>query len=163
MTRISLIFAAVLAASLALPAHAQDVTAGNLKVSSTWARATPKGAGVGGGYMTITNTGTAPDRLIGGVSDVSKRFEIHEMSMTNGLMKMRPVADGLEIKPGQTVEFKPGGYHLMLMDLKQGLASGSSVPLTLLFEDARGQKSSLQLQVPVLAGAAAQPGSEHKH
>lgn len=136
MIRSAFIIAAMLAALLSPSASAQDVASGSLKVSSPWARATPKGAAVGGGYMTITNTGGAPDRLIGGVADVCKSFEIHEMSMTNGVMRMRPVASGLEIKPGQTVEFKPGGYHVMFMGLKQPLVQGQHIKATLQFEKA---------------------------
>ncbi len=75
-----------------MPVAAEEITAGNLKISAAWVRATPKGAPVGGGYLTITNTGTTPDRLVGGSSDVSNTFEVHEMSMDNGVMKMRPVA-----------------------------------------------------------------------
>ena len=128
--------AAILAASLSIPAQAEDVTAGPLKISAPWARATPKGASIGGGYMKITNTGSAPDRLVGGASDVSSRFEVHEMSMDNGVMKMRPVGQGIEIKPGETVEFKPGGYHVMFIGLKNGLEKGQHVKATLEFEKA---------------------------
>lgn len=126
----------LVAASLALPAYAEDVTIGPLKISAPWARATPKGASVGGGYMTITNTGTAPDRLIGGATEISSRFEIHEMSMDNGVMKMRQLGQGLEIKPGQKVELKPGGYHVMFMGVKQQLMQGESFKATLQFEKA---------------------------
>src|SRR5471032_2582463 len=105
MTRISFLAAAILAASLTISAQAEDVTAGSLKISALWARATPKGASIGGGYMKITNTGSTPDRLVGGASEVSSRFEVHEMSMDNGVMKMRPIGKGIEIKPGETVEF----------------------------------------------------------
>ena len=136
MTRIAFIVAAVLAACVAMPAQAEDVTAGSLKISAPWARATPKGASVGGGYMKITNTGNAPDRLVGGSTDVSDRFEIHEMSMDNGVMKMRAVGKGIEIKPGQTVEFKPGGYHVMFVGLKQPLTQGQPIKATLVFEKA---------------------------
>lgn len=137
MIRSALAVAAFLvAASLAPPASAEDVTIGTLKISAPWARATPKGAGVGGGYMTITNSGTAPDRLIGGVTDISSRFEVHEMSMDNGVMKMRELGQGLEIKPGQKVELKPGGYHLMFMGLKQQLMQGQAFKATLQFEKA---------------------------
>jgi len=128
--------AAVLAACVVMPAHADDVAIGGLKISGAWVRATPKGAPVGGGYLTITNTGSAADRLIGGSSDVSGRFEIHEMGMANGVMKMRPVANGLEIKPGQTVELKPGGYHLMFVGLKKPFEQGQHVKATLQFEKA---------------------------
>jgi copper(I)-binding protein len=135
MTR-TFLAAAVLAALLAMPAYADDVTVGALKISAPWARATPKGAAVGGGYMAITNTGNAPDRLVGGTTDISNRFELHEMSLDNGVMKMREVGQGVEIKPGEKVEFKPGGYHVMFMGLKQQLVQGQHFKATLQFEKA---------------------------
>jgi copper(I)-binding protein len=135
MTR-TFLAAAVLAALLAMPAYADDVTVGALKISAPWARATPKGASVGGGYMAITNTGNAPDRLVGGTTDISNRFELHEMSLDNGVMKMREVGQGVEIKPGEKVEFKPGGYHVMFMGLKQQLVQGQHFRATLQFEKA---------------------------
>ena len=136
MTRTVFIVAAVLAAWAALPAQAEDVTVDGLKISAPWARATPKGASVGGGYMKITNTGTAPDRLVGGTTDISRRFEVHEMKMEGGVMKMRPVANGIEIKPGQTVSLDPSGYHVMFVGLKKPLAQGEPVKATLVFEKA---------------------------
>jgi periplasmic copper chaperone A len=126
---------AALAVFMAGPAQAQDITAGSLRISAPWIRATPKGASVGGGYMTIANSGNVGDRLVGGTSDVSKRLEIHEMSMEGSVMKMRPVR-GLDIKPGQTVELKPGGYHVMFVGLKQPLEQGQHVKATLRFEKA---------------------------
>jgi copper(I)-binding protein len=131
-----MIIAAVLATFVALPAQAEDVTVGSLKISAPWARATPKGASVGGAYFKITNTGIAPDRLIGGSTDVASQFEIHEMKMDGGVMKMRPVADGLEVKPGQTVELAPGGYHVMLTGLKKQLEQGQHFKATLEFAKA---------------------------
>ena len=86
--------------------------------------------------MKITNSGTAPDRLISGSSDVASKFEVHEMSMENGVAKMRPVNGGLEIKPGQTVELKPGSFHIMFVGLKKPLASGDHIKGTLVFEKA---------------------------
>jgi copper(I)-binding protein len=136
MSRLAIIVAAALAAALASPAQADDVTAGSVKISAPWARATPKGAAVGAGYMTITNNGSAPDRLVGGASDVSSGFEIHEMTMDNGVMRMRPIGKGLEIKPGQTVELKPGSNHVMFLGLKKPLAKGERVKATLAFEKA---------------------------
>ena len=136
MTRTVFIVATVLAAWAALPAQAEDVTVGGLKISAPWARATPKGASVGGGYMKITNSGTAPDRLVGGTTDISRRFEVHEMKMEDGVMKMRPVANGLEIKPGQTVTFDPSGYHVMFVDLKKQLVQGERFKATLEFAKA---------------------------
>ena len=136
MTRTVFIVATVLAAWAALPAQAEDVTVGGLKISAPWARATPKGASVGGGYMKITNSGTAPDRLVGGSTGISGSFEVHEMKMDGGVMRMRPVAGGLEIKPGQTVTFDPSGYHVMFVDLKKQLVQGERFKATLEFAKA---------------------------
>ena len=136
MTRTAFIIAAVFAALATSPAHAEDFTVGSLKISAPWARATPKGASVGGGYMKITNTGTAPDRLVGGSTDISSSFEVHEMKMDNGVMKMRPVAGGIEIKPGQTVTLDPGGYHVMFVGLKKQLMQGEHFKATLEFAKA---------------------------
>jgi periplasmic copper chaperone A len=121
---------------LTLPAQADDVMAGPLKVSAAWARATPKGASVGGGYLTVTNTGTAPDTFIGGTTAIAGRFELHEMKMDNGIMKMRPVSGGIEIKPGQSITLGPGGFHVMLVGLKQQLKEGEHFKATLEFAKA---------------------------
>ena len=133
-------FAAIfLAGALALVASsaiAHEYKVGALQIGHPWARATPNGAAVGGGYLKITNTGTTPDRLISGTSAVAGRFEVHEMSMDNGVMKMRPLKDGLEIKPGETVELKPGGFHIMMLDLKAPIKMGERVKGTLVFEKA---------------------------
>ena len=157
MTRTVFIVAAVLAAWAAMPAQAEDITVGGLKISAPWARATPKGAGVGGGYMKITNTGTAPDRLVGGSTDISSRFEVHEMTMDNGVIKMRPVAGGIEIKPGQTVELNPGGYHVMFVGLKRQLKQGEQFKATLNF--AKAGKVAVDFSV---AGIGAQ-GADGDH
>jgi copper(I)-binding protein len=135
MTKLALLVAVTLAC-LAMPAQAADVIVGSLTVSSAWTRATPKGAPVGAGYLTITNNGAAPDRLVGGTSDIAARFEIHEMTMDNGVMRMRPIAQGLEIKPGETAALKPGGSHVMFVGLKSQLMQGQHVKATLTFEKA---------------------------
>ncbi|HXO68751.1 MAG TPA: copper chaperone PCu(A)C [Bradyrhizobium sp.] len=109
---------------------------GDLTVTSPWTRATPGGAKIAGGYLKIANNGTSADRFVGAKSNTSDRIEIHEMSMSDGVMKMRPLPNGLEIKPGETVELKSGGYHLMFMDLKQPLKPGDSFKSTLQFEKA---------------------------
>ncbi len=167
MTRTTFIVAAMVAAiaaaCAALPAQAEDVTVGALKISAPWARATPKGASVGGGYMTITNTGTAPDRLIGGSSAVSRSFEVHEMKMEGGVMKMRMVAGGLEIKPGQTVTLDPSGYHIMLMGLKKQLMQGEHFKATLQF--AKAGKVDVDFTVEGIGaktGGHAMPGMQMK-
>lgn len=128
--------AAVLATLIAVPALAHDYTVGALKIHDPWARATPKGAPVGGAYMSISNTGTTADRLIGGSTAVAKGFEVHEMSMANGVMKMRELPNGLEIKPGETVVLKPAGYHIMLTGLTTQMKQGEQVNGTLKFEKA---------------------------
>jgi copper(I)-binding protein len=109
---------------------------GPITIDTPWLRATPKGAQVAGGYMRITNTGSVPDRLVGGTLDRAGRFEIHEMTMVNNVMQMRPLPDGLEIKPGQTVELAPGGFHVMGMALQGGFTEGQTVRGTLRFEKA---------------------------
>ena len=96
----------------------------------------PKGASVAAGYMTIKNNGSTPDRLIEGSSDVSSKFELHEMKMENGIAKMRPVRGGLEIKPSETVEFKPGSLHVMFAGLKKPLSAADKFKATLVFEKA---------------------------
>jgi copper(I)-binding protein len=122
--------AAVLLAGSVL---AHEYNAGSLHIGHPWARATPKGAPVGGGYLTITNNGSEPDRLIGGSVDFAKKFELHQMSTDQGVMKMRPVEGGIEIKPGETVTLKPGGLHIMFVGLDKPLKQGERVPATLDF------------------------------
>jgi len=136
MNRTALIIAALSAALTTSPTLAHDYTVGSLKIDHPWARATPKGASVGGGYMKITNSGTAPDRLVGGSTDISGSFEVHEMKMEGSVMKMRPVAGGLEIKPGQTVTLDPSGYHVMFVGLKDQLKQGDRFKATLQFAQA---------------------------
>src|SRR5262245_63049940 len=131
--RFALAAALALAASAAL---AHDYKAGAITIIHPWARATPQGAKVGAGYFTVTNTGTAPDRLIGATAAAAGHVELHEMSMADGIMKMRPVKEGVALAPGQTVEFKSNAFHLMLVDLKQPLQQGQRIKGTLTFEKA---------------------------
>jgi copper(I)-binding protein len=124
-------------AAMATNALAQDsYNVGSLQISQPWTRATPKGASTAAGYLKITNTGTTADRLVGGSSPIAGRVEVHEMSMDKGVMKMRLLKDGLEIKPGASVDLKPGSYHLMLVDLKQPIKKGDHIKDTLTFEKA---------------------------
>ena len=126
---------AVLALAMSA-AQAHDYKVGTLEIGHPWTRATPKGATVAGGYLKITNKGTAADRLTGATFTVAPRVEIHEMAMRDGMMRMRPLPNGLEIKPGETVEFKPGSYHIMFMNLKEPLEKGQRIKGTLTFEKA---------------------------
>jgi copper(I)-binding protein len=147
----------------ARPASAVEVVAdktykvGPLVIEAPWARATPGGARVGGGYLKITNTGAEPDRLIGGSLPIAAAVEVHEMSMSDGVMKMRKLEKGLEIKPGQTVELKPGRYHIMFTGLREGLKQGQPVKGTLQFEKA----GSVEVEYRV-APIGAQSGNASK-
>jgi len=140
-------------------AHAEEVRAGDLVITQAWSRATPGGAKVGGGYLTIENKGSTPDRLIGGSADVADKVEVHEMAMNNGVMTMRPLDKGLVIEPGKTVKLAPGGYHLMLLDLKSPLKQGDKLPVTLEFEKAGKVSLSLDVQSIGAQGPAGAAGS----
>ena len=144
-------------------AAAETYTAGSIEISSPWARATPKGAMVGGAYMSITNKGSDADRLTGGSTPVANKVEVHQMSMANGIMSMRPVEGGLEIKPGQTVELNPQSSHLMLIGLKQPLMKGQHLKATLEF--AKAGKVDVEYEVESIGAqgpAAAPPASAGK-
>jgi periplasmic copper chaperone A len=150
----------VLAAALTLiagPSVAESYKVGAIVIEQPWARATPKGATIGAGYMKITNTGSEPDRLIGGSVPFAGRFEVHSMTMEQGVMKMRELKDGLEIKPGETVELKPGGYHVMFVDLKEPLKQGEDVSVTLKFAKA----GTIEVKYPVEPVGAGGPGMAH--
>jgi periplasmic copper chaperone A len=137
---------------LALPTvHASDFKVGSLSVVDPTSRATPKGATVGVGYMKITNSGTTPDRLISGSSDIAPKFELHEMKTENGVMKMRPVQGGLEIRPGATVELKPDSFHVMFVGLTKPLTAGERFKAELVFEKA----GTVNIEYDVLAMGAA--------
>ncbi len=116
--------------------NAESYAVGTLKIDEPWTRATPGGAKVAGGFMRIQNTGSSSDRLIGGSLPAAGKVEVHTMSMDGGIMRMRQLADGLEIKPGETVELKLGSFHVMFMDLKEPLKEGPPLKGTLVFEKA---------------------------
>lgn len=123
------------------------VRAGALEISGGFSRATMPNAPVGGGFMTITNTGAEADRLVSVTSAAAGRVEVHQMEMQGDVMRMRALPDGLPIPAGETVELKPGGFHIMLMDLTQTLVEGESITLTLTFERAGA------VEVPLAIGA----------
>lgn len=140
-------------------ASAHEYKIGNLNIGHPWSRATPKGATLAAGYLTIKNNGSEPDRLVGGSADFAGRFELHEMKMEGGIMKMRSLPNGIEIKPGQTVELKPGGYHLMFPALKAPLEQGQKVKGTLRFEKA----GTIDVEYAVEAMGGAPQGAHHGH
>lgn len=138
-------------------AHAQTV-----EVKDAWARSTVPGQKASGAFMKLTaREGT---RLVGASSPVAGVTEVHEMKMEGDVMRMRAIA-GLDLPAGQTVELKPGGYHVMLLDLKTALRKDSSIPLTLVFKDAKGVESKVELSLPVLSMApgSAAHGGHGKH
>jgi periplasmic copper chaperone A len=157
----SLLLAAALAlAASGAPAH--DYKAGAITINHPWARATPQGASVGAGYFSLTNTGTTPDRLVGGTAAAAEQVELHQMTMVDGVMRMRPVKNGIELAPGQTVEFKSGAFHLMMIDLKQPLQQGQRVKGTLTFEKAG--TVDIEFAVEGIGGPArAAPAKDHAH
>jgi copper(I)-binding protein len=129
--------AAAAALMLAIaPAMAQQFKSGDITIEQPWSRATPKGAPVAGGYMVIHNSSKTPDRLTGGAFDFAGKVQVHEMTMQNGIMKMRQLPAGVEIPPGGSVTLDPDGYHLMFTGLKRQLTQGETVKGVLDFQHA---------------------------
>jgi copper(I)-binding protein len=141
-----MLFAALLACALgASAAAAHEYALKSLKIDHPFARATPPGARTGGVFVTLENTGDRADRLMSVSSPVAGVAEIHEMRLDAGVMKMRDVGT-LEVKAGETVRLKPGGYHVMLSELKQPLKVGDRFPLTLKFENAGAVEVSVWVE-----------------
>ena len=134
--------AALLAASFSSLAFAQDV-----EIRDAWVRATVPGQMATGAFMKFSAAQTT--RLVGVSSPSAGVVEVHEMKMEGDVMKMRTVEGGLELPAGKTVELKPGGYHIMLMDLKQALKKDSTIDMTLVFKNAKGEESKSTLKLPV--------------
>jgi periplasmic copper chaperone A len=132
----------------------QELTVGALKITGAWAKAMLPGQPVGGGYLTIENTGAEPDRLVSARASVTPDLQIHEMKMEGDVMKMRALPDGLDIPAGGKVELKPGGYHLMFMEVKTPFKQGDLLKVTLKFEKA----GEVEVALPVEAADATGPG-----
>ncbi|WP_198971950.1 copper chaperone PCu(A)C [Xylophilus sp. ASV27] len=146
------------------PAARLDVLAPGVApvdVRDAWVRQAVPGQSGTGAFMKLTAPSGA--RLIGVSTPVAGIAEVHEMKMDGDVMRMRALPDGLALPPRQTVALAPGGYHIMLMQLKQPITKGASVPLSLQFEDAQGRKSALELKVPVGAPDGAAAGAAHGH
>lgn len=138
-----------LALALAMPAFAE------VTVSEAWVRGTVAPQRATGAFMQLTAEKDA--RLVAAESPAAGVVEIHEMTVENDVMRMRKI-DRLDLPAGQTVELKPGGYHVMLMDLKQDMTADTSVPLTLIFEDATGARFEHAIEAPVVPLGTAQQG-----
>ncbi len=129
-----------------------------VSVSNAWARATVAGQQASGAFMLLTADRDA--RLVEVSTPVAGIVEIHEMSMSGNVMKMRAV-DAVELPAGKSVELKPGGYHVMLMDLKQPLKAGATIPLTLVIEGKDGKRQQLAVAAAVRAIGSPAPHGSH--
>lgn len=148
------LWAAMAATLLSTAALAQTV-----EVKGAWARATVQGQKATGAFMQLTAKDKA--QLVSVSSPVAGVAEVHEMKMNGDVMQMRAVQGGLELPAGKAVELKPGGYHVMLMDLKTPLVKDTSLPLTLVFKDGKGVESKMELKVPVLSTAPVGTAAAH--
>lgn len=140
------------------PALAHGFKAGSIEIGHPWSRATPPGARTGAGYLTLSNAGSADDKLVSASSPSAEKVEVHEMSITDGVMNMRRV-DGLAIPAGGSAALAPGGYHLMLMGIKAPFKEGQMIPVTLTFEKA----GSVEVQLQVDKMGATGPAHDHAH
>ena len=154
MTFAQHLIAAAFTTVCAVNAYAQNVT-----ITDAWARATVQGQKATGAFMKITAKDNA--KLVGVSSPVAAVAEIHEMKMDKDVMRMAALPNGLDLPAGKAVEFKPGGYHVMLMDLKAPLAKDTTVPLTLTVQDAKGVKSNVELKLLVGMQPPAMPSHDH--
>jgi copper(I)-binding protein len=129
------IFVAV-AVLITTGAGAHEINDGAIDIGHPWSRPTPSDANIAGGYLTITNKGKTADRLISGASPAAGQIEIHEVVDVDGMAKTRLIANGIEIKPGKTIELKPGALRIVMLGLKQPLQLGQKIKGTLVFEKA---------------------------
>jgi copper(I)-binding protein len=143
-------------AMMAMRAQPKSWTVGDLVVSDAYARATLPHAPVGGGFITVTNKGSADDTLVAATSPLAGVVQLHEMHMKGSVMEMRALPDGVPIPAGKTVTFSPNGLHLMFMKLKGAFVKGKTVPVTLTF--AKAGKVTIDLAVGGIA-ASAPPGA----
>lgn len=150
----------LLALPLMLSVAAVQAQAPAASVQDAWVRGTVAQQKASGAFMTITSP--VAGRLVSASSPVAGVTEIHEMAMDGPIMRMRAV-DGLDLPAGKAVQLKPGGYHVMLMDLKQPLQPGQTVPITLVIERAGGAKESIRVDAPVRPLTASAAPAEHKH
>lgn len=155
----ALILTMLLTGMTASSAH--EIKAGDLLLTDLWCRATPPGAKVGAAYLTIENRGTAADRLVSVSSPAAGQADVHEMSMANGVMTMRPVTGGIALPAGKKVTLAPGGYHIMMTGLKAPLKEGEMLHVMLKFEKAGDVDATFHIRSVGAQGptdGAAKPG-----
>jgi copper(I)-binding protein len=150
-----------LSLTMYLNADARDYMQGSLEIDHPWARATPDGAKNGAAYVTLKNNGKEPDTLISVQTNAADRAEVHEHVHEGGVMKMRPVSGGVSVPPGETVSFKPGGYHIMLLGLKQKLDDGKTLPLKLTF--AKAGEVDVEVSIEKTGEPKASEHHDHMH
>ncbi|WP_421723632.1 copper chaperone PCu(A)C [Bauldia sp.] len=155
--RFTMMLAAATLLAALQTAAADMVVSGTLEIHEPWTRATPPAARAGGGFLIIRNTGETADRLVGGTSPAGT-VEIHTMEITDGVMKMRELPDGLEIPAGETVQLKPGGHHIMFVDLPGPIEQGAPISVTLMFAKA----GEVDVEMTVSPPGAPGPG-HHDH
>jgi copper(I)-binding protein len=140
--------------------EAGQATVGDIKITNAWTRASPGNVRTGAGYLVISNTGDAPDTLIGGSTPIARTVEIHDMTMTDGVMRMFQLEDGLTVAPGGTAMLEPGGRHVMLIGLTEKMIEGETVAITLEFKNA----GPVEVMFPVKAvGAMGHGHGGHGH
>jgi len=145
--KLSLTLLACLLAMLSMQSiSADEYRLGHLQINDPYTRTTPPMAAVAGGFMTVTNNGTESDTFLGGSAGFVEAVEIHEMSMADGIMKMRRLENGLQIAPNETVELKPGGYHLMLIKPSKPMKEGDKHKITLSFKQAGDIEVELEVK-----------------
>lgn len=157
--------AAIAAILLAAPATAHEFKAGLLEIEHPWSRATPAGAKVAAGYLTIENSGDAADRLVSATAEIAGKTEIHEMAVKDRIMTMRELADGVAVPAKGEAKLAPSGLHLMFMDLKRPLKQGATFAGTLTFEKAGELKVEFAVQSIGATGGdhGGSSGNEMKH
>ena len=158
------LLASTAALALSVTTH---VSAQSVDIKNAWARTTVPGQKATGAFMTLT--AKEGMKLVGGSTPAAGVTEIHEMKMEGDVMKMRALRDGLDLPAGKSVELKPGGYHVMLMDLKAALPKDTSIPFTLVFKNAQGVESKMEIKLPVATtspnakASGSDPMNSHKH
>jgi copper(I)-binding protein len=158
----SLAVVAVMAlVSLSSASSGAEFKAGDITVETPWSRATPGGAKVAAGYLIIKNGAETPDRLISATTEIAGQTEIHQMSMTDGMMKMRQITDGVPVPAHGSVALEPNSYHLMLLDLKESLKEGETFAGTLTFEEAGAV--DVTFEVKGIGAAAPGEGADHNY
>lgn len=151
--------AGVVFVSLSTTVAAHEFRVGDLLIDHPWTRAVGDRAPTAAGYMVIRNTAAPPDRLIAAESPRASRVEMHEMSITDGIMRMRPITGGIALPPGAEVRLAPGGQHLMLIGPQGGFAQSARVPVTLIFERA----GRVDVELAVEAAGARGVGQHQGH